>query len=182
MLGIDHVGSAHDAGQLAVLLETAQARLHAGQQMLPLVDGGLAGGRPIGEPVVEGTASLIVWEALGAVYASLGFAQIADNAFKALVLARIIEPTSKLDSLRVLGEGGSIRSGKRPSSATFLHTRPGGGASWLPRARSTPRSGQLRWCSTTSARCTSRPTRVTGSVSPGSPKRDASSRRSRSVC
>jgi len=28
----------------------------------------VVGGRPIGTPVVEGTASLIVWEALEAVY------------------------------------------------------------------------------------------------------------------
>jgi len=116
VLGIDHVGSAHDEGQLAVLLETAQARLHAGQQMLPLADGGLAGGRPIGEPVVEGTASLIVWEALEAVYASLGFDQIADNAFQALVLARIIEPTSKADTVRVLAELGV----PGPSRVTFM--------------------------------------------------------------
>jgi hypothetical protein len=66
VLGIDHVGSAHDEGQLSILLETARARLKAGQEMLPIVDGGPAGGRPIGEPVVEGTASLIVWEALEA--------------------------------------------------------------------------------------------------------------------
>jgi hypothetical protein len=36
VLGIDHIGSAHDEGQLAMLLETTRARLHAGQQMLPL--------------------------------------------------------------------------------------------------------------------------------------------------
>ena len=57
VLGIDHIGSAHDEGQLAMLLETARARLHAGQQMLP-IDDGPTGGRPIGEPLVEGTASL----------------------------------------------------------------------------------------------------------------------------
>ena len=84
VLGIDHIGSAHDEGQLAMLLETARARLNAGQQMLPIEDGP-TGGRPIREPVVEGTASLIVWETLAAVYAWLGFDQIADNAFKALV-------------------------------------------------------------------------------------------------
>ena len=88
VLGIDHVGSAHDEGQLSILLGTAQALLHAGQQMLPIVDGGPAGGRPVGEPVVEGTASLIVWETLEAIYASLGFDQIGDEVFKALVLAR----------------------------------------------------------------------------------------------
>jgi len=77
VLGIDHIGSAHDDEQLAVLLRAAQSRLHTGQQILPLED--VVGGRPIGTPVVEGTASLIVWEALEAVYASLGFDQIADT-------------------------------------------------------------------------------------------------------
>jgi hypothetical protein len=75
--------------------------------MLPIDDDDdSTGGRPIGEAVVEGTASLVVWETLAAVYASLGFNQIADNAFKALVLARIIEPTSKADTVRVLAELG----------------------------------------------------------------------------
>jgi Transposase DDE domain len=73
--------------------------------MLPIEDGP-AGGRPIGEPVVEGTASLIVWENAGGIYAWLGFDQIHDEAFKALVLARILEPTSKADTVRVLAEVG----------------------------------------------------------------------------
>jgi transposase len=114
VLGIDHIGSAHDDEQLAVLLRAAQSRLHTGQQILPLED--VVGGRPIGTPVVEGTASLIVWEALEAVYASLGFDQIADNAFKALVLARIIEPTSKADTVRVLAELGV----PGPTRVTFM--------------------------------------------------------------
>ena len=115
VLGIDHIGSAHDEAQLAMLLETARARLHAGQQMLPIEDGP-TGGRPIGEPVVEGTTSLIVWETLAAVYTWLGFDQIADNAFKALVLARIIEPISKADTVRVLAELGV----PGPSRVTFM--------------------------------------------------------------
>ena len=116
VLGIDHIGSAHDDGQLTMLLATARARLHIGQQMLPIEDDGTAGGRPIGEPVVEGTASLIVWEALAAVYVSLGFDRLADNAFKALVLSRIIEPTSKADTVRVLAELGV----PGPSRVTFM--------------------------------------------------------------
>ena len=114
VLGIDHIGSAHDGGQLAILLESAHARLHAGQQALPITDGPT--GRPLGEPVVEATASLIVWETLAAVYASLGFDQVADDAFKALVLARIIEPTSKADTVRVLAELGV----PGPSRVTFM--------------------------------------------------------------
>ena len=115
VLGIDHIGSAHDDGQLAILLEAARAKLNAGQQMLPIEDGP-TGGRPIGEPVVEGTTSLIVWETLALVYASLGFDQIGDSAFKALVLARIIEPTSKADTVRVLAELGVAG----PSRVTFM--------------------------------------------------------------
>jgi len=79
-LGIDHIGSAHDEGQLAMLLEMARDRLHAGQQMLPIGEQD-RGGRPTSEPVVEETTSLIVWQALEAVYASLGFDQLADEAF-----------------------------------------------------------------------------------------------------
>jgi len=116
VLGIEHIGSAHDEAQLAMLLQTARTRLSAGQEMLPITDDGSAGGRPIGEPMVEGTTSLIVWEALEAVYASLGFDQIADNAFKALVLARIIEPTSKADTVRVMAELGV----PGPSRVTFM--------------------------------------------------------------
>jgi hypothetical protein len=40
------------------------------------------------------------------VYSRLGFDVIADDAFAQLVLARIIEPTSKADSVRVLNEIG----------------------------------------------------------------------------
>jgi Transposase DDE domain len=107
VLGIDHVGSARDPAELSLLLEAADARLHAGQQLLPLDELGAAeGGRPVGKPVVEETASLIVWQTLAAVYAELGFDQLGDQAFKALVLARIIEPTSKADTVRVLAELG----------------------------------------------------------------------------
>src|SRR5215207_4969204 len=115
VLGIDHIGSAHDEGQLAVLLEMARDRLHAGQQMLPIEEQD-RGGRPTSEPVVEETTSLIVWQALEAVYASLGFDLLADEAFKALVLARIIEPTSKADTVRVLAELGV----PSPTRVTFM--------------------------------------------------------------
>lgn len=49
-----------------------------------------------------------LWDALSAVYDTLGFDHAAggDEVFRHLVLARIIEATSKLDSLRVLAEAG----------------------------------------------------------------------------
>jgi hypothetical protein len=45
-------------------------------------------------------------ESLSYVYDSLGFGCLKDEVFKQLVLARIIELTSKLDSIRVIGELG----------------------------------------------------------------------------
>jgi len=48
--------------------------------------------------VVEATGSLILWDAFAAVYDVLGFSTIRDEAFRALVLGQIIEPTSKVDT------------------------------------------------------------------------------------
>jgi hypothetical protein len=58
--------------------------------------------------VITSSKSAHLWDALCAAYAMLGFEQAADGdeAFRQLVLARIIEPTSKADSLRVIEETG----------------------------------------------------------------------------
>src|SRR5690606_40248231 len=50
-----------------------------------------------------------LWDALSDGNDALGFDAAAggDEVFRQLVLARIIEPTSKLDSLRVLAEAGA---------------------------------------------------------------------------
>jgi hypothetical protein len=49
-----------------------------------------------------------LWDAVMHAYQALGFGRATDGdeVFRDLVLARIIEPTSKLDSLRVLEEVG----------------------------------------------------------------------------
>jgi hypothetical protein len=49
-----------------------------------------------------------LWETLCVAYRALGFESAAksDNVFRDLVLARIIEPTSKIDAERVLTEVG----------------------------------------------------------------------------
>ena len=44
---------------------------------------------------------------IGAVYDWLGFDVVADAVFRDLVIARIVEPTSKLDSARVLADLGA---------------------------------------------------------------------------
>lgn len=46
-------------------------------------------------------------------YSHLGFDVVGDEAFKQLVLARLIEPTSKADSLRVLDEIGIAHASLR---------------------------------------------------------------------
>ena len=48
----------------------------------------------------------VLWDVLEHAYREVGFDSVETDSFKRLVLARIIEPTSKLDSLRVLAEAG----------------------------------------------------------------------------
>src|SRR3984957_12550142 len=101
---IEHLGSAHDEAGLEVLKAAAQQRIAAGQ---PELDLGLepAGGGPL--PITSSKMSQLV-DSLELAYRVLGFGDAAggDEVFWHLVLARIIEPSSKLDSLRVLEEAG----------------------------------------------------------------------------
>jgi len=129
---VEHVGSAHTDAELELLLTAARDRLEAGQQVFDLgvlervparIDEvadwtGRAGSEtveavPLGRrPVVAaggkvvGTSALVLWRLLEDAYDRLGFDRLNDDVFKSLVLARIIEPTSKADSIRVLGEVG----------------------------------------------------------------------------
>jgi hypothetical protein len=64
-----------------------------------------AGGPVLAGPVgarVLSTSSLVLWRTLTDTYARIGLEALGDDAFRAMVLARIVEPTSKADSLRVL--------------------------------------------------------------------------------
>jgi hypothetical protein len=105
VVGIEHIGSAHDDAALAVLMEIARQQLHAGQEVLDLGADSPAASSVSGARVA-GTRSRLLWEALEAAYARLGFDAVGDEAFKALVLCRVIEPTSKADTLRVLADVG----------------------------------------------------------------------------
>jgi hypothetical protein len=113
---IEHVGSAHDEGELELLKAAARQRLAAGQGVLDLgLDTSVAGG-PL--PITASRMGCLL-DALEQAYRVLGFDRAADGdeVFRDLVLARIIEPASKLDSLRVLEEAGvaavSYRTVKR---------------------------------------------------------------------
>jgi hypothetical protein len=97
-----HVGSAHDEVELAVLMAGAREQLNAGRGELDL---GLAGGAREGARVVSWSGQ-VLWDVLGDAYEPLGFDVIKDDAFRTVVLARLVEPTSKADTIRVLGDLG----------------------------------------------------------------------------
>jgi len=104
---IEHVGSARDADQLAALTAIARERIAAGQLTLD-VGADAAGTAGSGPLPIRSSRMTHLWDALCRAYDWLGFTTAAadDAVFRDLVFARIIEPTSKQDSLRVLAEVG----------------------------------------------------------------------------
>jgi len=132
---VEHVGSAHTDAELALLLAAARERLSPGQDVLDLGDLPVVpvrmddvadwtakpelalqpgtpavGGRPAvvaaGGRVV-GTSAVLLWGVLTSAYSRLGFDVLGDDGFRAMVLARIVEPTSKAEVVRVLDEIGA---------------------------------------------------------------------------
>jgi len=102
---IEHLGSAHDDVELELLKAAARQRLAAGQGVLDLgVDAGAADG-PLR---IIGSRMGCLLDALQHAYRLLGVDQATggDEVFFQLVVARIIEPVSKLDSARVREEAG----------------------------------------------------------------------------
>ncbi len=105
-----HVGSAHTEADLAVLVASARERIADGQQQLDL---GLSTDPAKRVPtvadadaVVAGSVCEVLWAVLVDAYTGLGFDAVGDEVFRALVLARIIEPPSKLAAVGVLTEIG----------------------------------------------------------------------------
>ncbi len=118
---IEHIGSAHDDGELELLKAAARQRPAAGQGVLDLGPGfGAGGGGPL--PITSSRMGVLLG-ALGGVFDALGLGRASggDAVFRDLVLARIIEPSSKLDSLRVLEEAGAAQV----SYATLKRRLPG---------------------------------------------------------
>jgi hypothetical protein len=107
---IEHIGSAHDDVELELLKAAARQRMAAGQGELDLgLDAEPAESVGRGGPLAITSSRMgHLWDALARGFEALGFDEAtgSDEVFRALVLARIIEPTSKLDSLRVLEEVG----------------------------------------------------------------------------
>ena len=93
---------------MEVLKAAARQRIVEGQAELDLglsVAEAAAAGGPL---EIASSRMGHLWDALSRAYDVLGFDQAAggDEVFRQLVLARIIEPTSKEDSVRVLAETG----------------------------------------------------------------------------
>ena len=127
---VRHVGSARDEAELGLLMDEARRLLEDDQQGLldlgitpPLpkavmISAPQAGlfrtlsataampARAVSRTRVLKTSSGLLYETLAAVYTSLGFDVVADEVFRDLVIARIVEPTSLLDADRVLAEMG----------------------------------------------------------------------------
>lgn len=100
---LEHVGSARDDAELAALKAAAWQVIGGGQGALDL--GALAPERRRAR--IAASRSALLWEALEAAWDALGFGRaVPDEVFRKLALARVVEPTSKLDSIRVLGELG----------------------------------------------------------------------------
>jgi hypothetical protein len=96
---IIHIGSAHNKEEMDLLVAIARKRLFANQlDLLPQTD-------PL-QIKTKRSFSALLWNTLQEQYSELGFDQLNDEVFEALCLARIVEPTSKLDSLRVLDDLG----------------------------------------------------------------------------
>ncbi len=110
---VEHIGSAHDDAQLAALVRIAKDRIMAGQFAFDL--DALTPTAPTGAaPIVTGSRARVLWDVLEAAYRRLGFAAaIDDDVFVKLVLARVVEPTSKADTIRVLEELGVPAPGLR---------------------------------------------------------------------
>ena len=127
---VEHVGSAHTDAELGILLDRARKITEAGQELLdfdvalPVARVADVADWRAGELVrpsspsrssaavagagrTMGTSSRLLYDVIGAVYDRLGFDVVADAVFRDLVIARIVEPTSKADSMRVLSDLGA---------------------------------------------------------------------------
>jgi hypothetical protein len=126
---LEHVGSAHTDAELGILLERARRIVDGLQEVLDLEVSrrvtkmaGVSDWRPAEEPPTPAlappgrtaaTSSRLLYDVIGTVYDWLGFDVVDDAVFRELVIARIVEPTSKADSLRVLADlGAEARSYK----------------------------------------------------------------------
>ena len=100
IIKIIHVGSAHTEEELQILLDLAHKHLNENQlELFPEPPSSL-------RVAIKSTFSTLLLNTLKEQYDKLGFTKLEDEIFELLCIARIVEPTSKIDSLRVLADLG----------------------------------------------------------------------------
>jgi hypothetical protein len=142
---VRHVGSARDEAELGLLIAEAQRLLADDAQgeldlgITPTVPRAvmvpaparelLPAGRPaaprwVRRPRVLRASSGLLYQALAGAYASLGFDAVGDDVFRDLVIARIVKPTSLLDTTgswpRWAGHRRPTRPGSGPCAERML--------------------------------------------------------------
>jgi hypothetical protein len=140
---VAHLGSAHTEAELGLLLEQARSMLEdAGQDefdlgvvpappkrrlLAPVPAGDVLFAEPaglleqsrVGAAQVLGTSSRLLFDVLAQVYDDLGFGAVGDETFRDLVISRIVEPTSILDTPRVLTDFGRRPANERTMRRTL---------------------------------------------------------------
>jgi Transposase DDE domain len=140
---VAHLGSARDDAELGLLIERARSMLGdpaqgeldldvepsprkagliepaAPQTRLPIEGGQLSPASRVAAPKVLGTCSRVLFEVLAQVYDALGFAAIGDETFRDLVITRVVEPTSILDTGRVLRDLGRSPASEKTMRRTL---------------------------------------------------------------
>ncbi len=100
LVKLEHVGSAHNSDELQLLFSLAKKRLQGDQQdLFPDQNTRL-------QIKLKQSYSHLLFQLLNGQYQQLGFSKLDDSDFANLCFARIVEPTSKIDSLRVLTDLG----------------------------------------------------------------------------
>ena len=113
---IEHLGSAHTDAELAVLIQAGRAKIEDGQGELDLRMKAVGNERT---GIIESQTSRLLIEVITTAWRTLGFDVIEDEAFFQLVLARLVEPTSIRDAVRVLDELGVVPAHRNTFTATL---------------------------------------------------------------
>jgi hypothetical protein len=145
---VAHVGSARTEAELGILLERARemladpaqgtfdlgiepavprARLVTREAAPTLFDAEPEGKAPAAGPArVVSTDSRLLFQALDGIYAGLGFRALGDDVFRDLVLARVVEPASILDTGRVLADLGRTAASDKTMRRTLARCKERG--------------------------------------------------------
>jgi len=97
---LKHIGSAHNETELKILIEIAKKEIIGDQPPL------FPDEKMELHVEIKRSYSELLWNVLKAQYEKLGLGELEDEVFLGLCVARIVEPTSKVESLRVLADLG----------------------------------------------------------------------------